>query len=259
MCPLCAPRYFGLSANNSRVSFTALEIVNENVGWVAGQSGTVRKTINGGANWISQSQSYSSWITDACFLNQNIGWLCGREQAIIKTTNGGTTWTRIYPTGTMQFNSLFFVNENTGWAITSDKIFVKTTNGGTDWTVASLDNIGRTIRFINETTGWIGGYNGAIYKTINGGISTGLSNNIEKNSYSIFPNPTSDFITLNIDNLTNKDLTFNIYNMTGNLVKSEMLQQNNQQINIRDLNNGIYMVEIKTKEWTENQKLIIER
>ena len=45
----------------------------------------------------------------------------------------------------------------------------------------------------------------------------------------------------------------------GALVKTETLVQNQQQINIGDLTNGIYIVEIKSKEWTENQKLIIQR
>ena len=88
--------------------------------------------------------------------------------------------------------------------------------------------------------------------------STGIDN-IEKNSYSIFPNPATDIVTLNIDNVSNIDLILNIYNVIGKLVKTETLQQNQQQIDIGDLDNGIYMVEIKSKEWTEKQKLIIER
>ena len=87
--------------------------------------------------------------------------------------------------------------------------------------------------------------------------STGIDN-IEKNSHSIFPNPASDIFSLNIDK-GNTDLILNIYNINGSLVKSEILKQNQQQISIGNLRNGIYMVEIKSKEWTEKQKLIIER
>jgi len=84
-----------------------------------------------------------------------------------------------------------------------------------------------------------------------------LSNNSE--TVNIYPNPASDIVTLNIDNIINADLILNIYNVIGELVKSELLKQNQQKINVKGLNNGIYIVEIKSKKWTEKQKLIIQR
>ncbi len=77
--------------------------------------------------------------------------------------------------------------------------------------------------------------------------------------FNLYPNPAFDIVTLNIDNTNNTDLTLNIYNVTGKLIGSEKLQQNQQQINIGDLNNGIYLFGIRSKEWTVKQKLIIQR
>ena len=88
--------------------------------------------------------------------------------------------------------------------------------------------------------------------------SSGIDN-IEINSYSVFPNPASEIVTLNTGNLNYTDLSVRIYNIVGKLVLSETLQQNQQQINIGDLYNGIYIIEIKSKEWTGKQKLIIHR
>jgi hypothetical protein len=45
----------------------------------------------------------------------------------------------------------------------------------------------------------------------------------------------------------------------GELIRSETLQQNQKQINVKDLKNGIYLVEIKSKEGSKKQKLIIQR
>ena len=90
--------------------------------------------------------------------------------------------------------------------------------------------------------------------------STGISDGFEnKKELSLYPNPASDIVTLKIDNSNNTELTLNIYNLMGELVKSEMLKQNQQQINIGDLSSGVYMVTIKSKDFTENQKLIIQR
>jgi len=80
-----------------------------------------------------------------------------------------------------------------------------------------------------------------------------------KISFSLYPNPASDLINLNINHARNVGLTLNFYNVIGTLVKSEILQQNNRQINTRDLSNGIYMVEIKSEEGSGKQKLIIQR
>jgi hypothetical protein len=87
-----------------------------------------------------------------------------------------------------------------------------------------------------------------------------VSQNLSKNALiNFYPNPASNLVTLNIDNIDNQDLTLNIYNIMGSLVKTEIFKQNQQQISVSDLSNGVYMVEIKSKERTEKQKLIIQR
>jgi hypothetical protein len=78
-------------------------------------------------------------------------------------------------------------------------------------------------------------------------------------TFSLFPNPANDIVNIEVDNTNKVDLTLNIYNVIGTLVKSVILRQNQEQINVEDLSNGIYMIEIKSDDRTENQKLIIQR
>jgi hypothetical protein len=78
-------------------------------------------------------------------------------------------------------------------------------------------------------------------------------------SFNFYPNPANENITLNIDNMGNDDLTLNIYNVIGESVRSELLKQNQQQISTENLSTGIYIIEVKSKEWTERQKLIIQK
>ena len=82
---------------------------------------------------------------------------------------------------------------------------------------------------------------------------------VKNNLFNLYPNPAFDIVTLNIDHTNNSDMTLNVYNLIGESVRSEKLNQVQQKINLGDLNNGIYMVEIKTNEWVEKQKLIIQR
>lgn len=72
-------------------------------------------------------------------------------------------------------------------------------------------------------------------------------------------NPASDFITLNMGNRNGENLNLSVYNMTGQLVKSEVVKPTQQQVNIKDINNGIYVLVIKSKSRIENKKLIIQR
>ena len=82
---------------------------------------------------------------------------------------------------------------------------------------------------------------------------------VKNNLFNLYPNPVSDIVTLNIHHTNNSEMTLNVYNLIGESVRSEKLNQVQQKINLGELNNGIYMVEIKTEEWVEKQKLIIQR
>jgi hypothetical protein len=75
----------------------------------------------------------------------------------------------------------------------------------------------------------------------------------------LWPNPASDMITLNINKGNNTESILNIYNNIGQLLRSESLSNNSHQINVTDLNNGIYLLVIATKEGMQHQKLIIQR
>jgi len=75
----------------------------------------------------------------------------------------------------------------------------------------------------------------------------------------VYPNPAADFFTLNIDNDNQADKILNIYSLNGSLVKTEILKNNQQEINISKLNAGIYIVEIKSENFSRKQKLVIQR
>ncbi len=81
----------------------------------------------------------------------------------------------------------------------------------------------------------------------------------ENFGFNIYPNPSSDRITFNINNNNGDYITLNIYNALGEIVKKEILKQNQQQINIEDLSNGVYVAEIKSQHLTGRQKLFIQR
>ena len=88
----------------------------------------------------------------------------------------------------------------------------------------------------------------------------GIKETVKRNNFlNLFPNPAIDNVSLSFDNASSNDVTLKVYNTMGILVKSEILKQNQRQINIKDLSTGIYIVSINSKEWTGTQRIIIQK
>ncbi len=227
----------------------------------SGTSGNngINKTTDGGATWSNIYNPSNMDCNSVCFTSPTNGVVVGNNLRIVHTTDGGSTWTQVSYNGSSNndLQSVGFTDTNNGVAVGDSGTILRTGDGGATWSpmTSPTTNDLNSVHFPTATTGYAVGKTGTIIKF------TGVLSGIDKNDYStsieIYPNPASDFVTLNINK--NKALTLNIYNLIGTLVKSEMLKQNQRQINIGDLNNGIYVIEIKSKEWTENQKIIIQR
>ena len=76
--------------------------------------------------------------------------------------------------------------------------------------------------------------------------------------YSVYPNPSSHVINILFENKNHLNLVVNVYNTLGDKVKSEMIFEKNYQINIADLSNGIYTLEVCSDSGSTFQKLIIQ-
>ncbi len=124
-------------------------------------------------------------------------------------------------------------------------------------------------KWINVATAYSSTFNKkgslAIEPTVSANISTSLKNQ-SKNSdaFTVFPNPANNDLTVSY-NLNNSSKTeIRIYDVTGKLVllnKTEELSvgYNTAKIDVSDLNSGVYMVELKTKEGSSMKKFIIAK
>jgi hypothetical protein len=69
--------------------FISIQFISQDTGWVIDEVyGAVKKTIDGGVNWINQLTS-SSTLFSVFFVNHFTGWVVGSNGVIYKTTNGG--------------------------------------------------------------------------------------------------------------------------------------------------------------------------
>lgn len=76
-------------------------------------------------------------------------------------------------------------------------------------------------------------------------------------SLSVFPNPTSDFLTLSIsDNIIEK-ISYQLYDLTGNLIESRDIQSDQSLIDMSKLSAAVYFIHIlKGNERIQSFKVI---
>ena len=164
-------------------------MMNEMNGIIAGVSGSVLKSSDGGLSWnqvslagsMNSRQYYSIFFTDS--LN---GYIAGGNPSndsiatIIKTTNGGSTWSVSKDNLGYCFHSIHFPTANTGYAVGDKGTLFKTTNAGGNWTQKVIPgNAGSrnysAVFFTSENVGFIVGGNltkdsiQTILKTSDGG------------------------------------------------------------------------------------------
>jgi hypothetical protein len=74
---------------------------------------------------------------------------------------------------------------------------------------------------------------------------------VSKNSVSIYPNPATEVLNLNVDSKIN---SADIYDLAGKLVRSAAVADN--KVNVKDLQNGTYVLKVNTEAGSTSHKFI---
>jgi aminopeptidase N len=87
-------------------------------------------------------------------------------------------------------------------------------------------------------------------------INVGIEENNVPLAFSIFPNPATDKI--NIDCQDKQCLNLSVYNIVGELVLQRELDGNTNEVDIRSLAKGVYIIKVSGADWTVQEKLVKE-
>lgn len=154
-------------------------------GWIAGDSGFVGHTEDGGITWAQQKVSITDSINDIYFRNRDDGFLLAGN-SIFGTRNGGTEWRVVSRFPAQSFNgeelelySIRFGSKKKGWVVGSasrrekvtDSVVLYTNDGGASWVRQPVPVRAELIHidFANDERGWIVGAGGTILHTVDGG------------------------------------------------------------------------------------------
>jgi photosystem II stability/assembly factor-like uncharacterized protein len=154
-------------------------------GWIAGDSGFVNYTSDGGRSWTPQTIETKDAINDVFFRNKDNGYVVAGN-SIFSTDDGGRTWREIRRYFASDFGgalpelySVRFSGKKKGWVVGSisrddlvvDSLVLYTNDGGTSWQRQRLPTKEELIHvdFVSEKRGWIVGDGGTILHTEDGG------------------------------------------------------------------------------------------
>ncbi len=157
----------GTNKNLNSISF-----VDDYKGFIAGDSGLIMQSVDGGLNWKTFKTSYSNSFNAICY-NDNKLFVVGSSGFIgIINSNSNQIKKMISNTSETLFR-IYFLDHNIGFIVGSHGQILKTYDGGMTWQVIN-SNVKEnlfSISFADSKNGIIVGWNGTILKTTDSGLS----------------------------------------------------------------------------------------
>lgn len=174
--------------------------VDKENGWIAGDSGKVKCTHDGGLSWTEQQSGIKTDLHSIFFFDKNTGVTGGLSGTLLYTSNGGANWSPVFQTsGTNSFIVGISCSENVLWLSDSHGKLYASTDQGKNWQMKyDLPPIGYSYfkTFGNTFIASLFGGN-SFKKSTDGGVSWKTYNNlpVRWNSNMFFLNEKLGWVT----------------------------------------------------------------
>jgi photosystem II stability/assembly factor-like uncharacterized protein len=231
----------------------SISFPSQNVGYVHGDNNSIFKTIDGGEAWTLSTPNANpgniSIVSTMFFTAEDKGFFGGYYYgAFTKTLDGGAVWncidTDCQSDIGVGIRSIYFSSATIGYAVCqSQNNMLKTVDGGETWTSQNIAEATlNDVFFIDENVGFIVGSSGEIFKTQNGG-NLGVAAT-SPNTIAIYPNPTDDFLRIDVDSNLMFPIQFKLDNILGENLIDESLFSNSNAIDLSNYSKGVYVYKV---------------
>lgn len=89
-------------------------------------------------------------------------------------------------------------------------------------------------------------------------VVTGISDNLALNSVKLYPNPSNGLVTLELNNVNNEELFVEVYDVIGKLIYKTNITENRTDIDLTQMNAGIYYVSVNNNSSKKVSKIMIQ-
>jgi len=252
-----------------------VHFINADTGFVSGmanpatQGGIILYTTDGGNTWVIKHKTMTAqdyiWklqTPDGLHYYGSVEALPATGNVrIVKSNDSGSTWTTIIIKNTYSYiQTIGFLNTLKGWTGGNSTLF-ETIDGGINWNSITVGSAYNRFFKINDNLAYLSGDKIYQYKdeNINGIIDTKPFDEIH--SLNVSPNPTNNFINIEmtIHNKTNCKLQ--LYSSEGKLIQSiydGQIEKGTKQFSIQSEKippQTIYLI-LKTNEGLVYRKII---
>lgn len=163
--------------SNTSSDLNSVYFINNQLGWITCDNGSILRTVNGGENWSSYVVEDDNPLISIFFNTEGIGFALSSNK-VYKSSDWGNTWLEFLEYPGYYLYDIYFINDNIGFILLSPKRILKTVDAGNTWKEIIVDpnyNFNKLF-FKDETTGWASvaegtNYYGSIYKTTDCGES----------------------------------------------------------------------------------------
>lgn len=233
-----------------------IEFTNQNTGFIimndTNQNSYLFKTTNYGYNW---NQLFSSTINNfksMSFPDSLTGYIGSTNGKIYKTIDGGTNWWEIVSPTTNNINSVDFINDSVGYIACDAGEIYRTIDGALSWNNESSGTISNLIdiQMVDIQTAYCIDEEGILLKNSNV-LSVKLLSDNYISPVIIYPNPSSEFISISLPNNLNIN-NIEFYDNNG----KHVLTGDHNRVDISSLDSGIYLIKVISGEKVFTSKLI---
>ena len=88
----------------------------------------------------------------------------------------------------------------------------------------------------------------------------GIDEYVENHSllFNLFPNPAHDKITIVVEEENLQNLVATLYDIQGKVIMQKKIKESNTVINVSAFPKGVFILEVKNKNVTENRKIFLQ-
>lgn len=268
----------------SQLSHKALAVTSDSTAYVAGQNKRTtpfnsyadvlnKRPYDAPEAWggsVASSFQTDDRLRSIAFSNATNGFAGGEKGVLYRLVpadpnNLSGPWSvnlDLSSAGVNFIQSISFASENTGmFAASTDvsgssyTLIYYTEDSGDTWSEVpdSIQGLlSATVHAPDSTNAWIVGVGGEIYKGVPYTPPVGIGEEGFALDINIYPNPTSDFIQVEVNSGSYEAITYSLTDVSGKLVKTAQWHSTSSDsrftIDISAFRNGVYLLNLSTDE-----------